>query len=94
GYLRKQAGEQLADSYERELFKIPASQIRGRYEEMLAEGHRLLAIKATLGGIAANVRLELRRTFEHDLPPADGSASSEKLRSAVAAIGGNLRPAL
>lgn len=94
GYLSKQAGEQLADSYERELFKIPASQITKRYEEMLAEAHRLLTIKSTLGGIAANVRLELRRTFEHDLPPADGTATSEGLRSAVAAIGGNLRPAL
>ena len=93
-YLRKQAGEQLADSYERELFKIPASQIGLKYEEMLAEAHRLLAIKATLGGIAANARLELRRTFEHDLPPADGKATSEQLRAAVAAIGGNLRPAL
>ena len=29
-YLRKQAGEQLAESYERELFKIPASQITRR----------------------------------------------------------------
>jgi hypothetical protein len=93
-YLRKQAGEQLADSYERELFKIPASQISSKYEEMMAEAHRLLTIKSTLGGIAANVRLELRRTFEHDLPPADGTATSEKLRAAVAAIGGNLRPAL
>lgn len=93
-YLRKQAGEQLADSYERELFKIPASQIAGKYEEMMAEAHRLLTIKSTLGGIAANIRLELRRTFEHDLPPADGVASSEKLRAAIATIGGNLRPAL
>lgn len=93
-YLRKQAGEQLADSYEREVFKIPASQIAGKYEEMMAEAHRLLTIKSTLGGIAANVRLELRRTFEHDLPPADGTATSERLRAAVAAIGGNLRPAL
>jgi hypothetical protein len=93
-YLRKQAGEQLADSYERELFKIPAAQIGAKYEEMLAEAHRLLSIKSTLGGIAANVRLELRRTYEHDLPPADGTATSEKLRAAVVAIGGNLRPAL
>jgi len=93
-YLRKQAGEQLADSYERELFKIPASQISARYEEMQGEAHRLLSIKATLGGVAANLRLELRRTFEHDLPPADGKATSEQLRSAVATIGGNLRPAL
>jgi hypothetical protein len=93
-YLRKQAGEQLADSYERELFKIPASQITGKYEELMAEAHRLLTIKSTLGGIAANLRLELRRTFEHDLPSADGTATSEKLRAAVATIGGNLRPAL
>jgi hypothetical protein len=93
-YLRKQAGEQLADSYERELFKIPASQIGNKYEEMLGEAHRLLAIKATLGGVAANVRLELRRTYEHDLPPADGGATSERLRAAVSAVAGNLRPAL
>ncbi|WP_146648063.1 hypothetical protein [Labilithrix luteola] len=94
GYLRKQAGEQLADSYERELFKVPASQIGARYEEMLSEAHRLLAIKATLGGIAANVRLELRRAFEHDLPAPDGTATPDQLRAAVGKIGANLRPAL
>ena len=93
-YLRKQAGEQLADSYERELFKIPASQIANKYAEMTVEAHRLLTIKSTLGGIAANLRLELRRTFEHDLPPADGSATSEQVRAAVASVGANLRPAM
>ena len=93
-YVRKQAGEQLADSYERELFKIPASQIAIKYDELMAEAHRLLTIKSTLGGIAANVRLELRRTFEHDLPHADGTATSEQLRAAVASVSSNLRPAL
>ena len=67
---------------------------RARYEELCAEAHRLLAIKATLGGIAANVRLELRRAFEHDLPPADGGATTEQLRAAVATVAANLRPAL
>ena len=43
------AGEQLADSYERELFKVPASQIAARFEDLHKEAHRLLAIKATLG---------------------------------------------
>jgi hypothetical protein len=93
-YLRKQAGEQLADSYEREVFRIPASQISSRYEEMLAESHRLLAIKATLGGISANVRLELRRAFEHDLPGPDGGASVEEMREAIATVAANVRPAL
>lgn len=93
-YLRKQAGEQLADSYERELFKIPAGQIHARYEEMLAEAHRLVTIKATLGGISANLRLELRRAFDHDIPAPDGTTSIEQLRAAATVAASNLRPAL
>jgi hypothetical protein len=93
-YLRKQAGEQLADSFEREIFKVPASAIGVRYEELLAESHRLMAIKSTLGGIAANIRLELRRAFEKDLPPPDGRASIEHLRAAVVGVSSNVRPAL
>jgi hypothetical protein len=93
-YLRKQAGEQLADSYEREVFKIPARALASRYDEMLAEAHRLLSIKATLGGIAANLRLELRRAFEHDLPAPEASATPEQLRVALGIVNGNLRPAL
>lgn len=93
-YLRKQSGRQLADSFERELFKVPASQIRSRYDELFSEAHRLIAIKATLEGISANVRLELRRAFEHDVPAPDGGATSERLRTAVATVAANLRPAL
>lgn len=93
-YLRKQAGEQLADSFEREIFKIPATALGARYEELLAESHRLMAIKGTLGGIAANVRLELRRAFERELPSPDGRATIEQLRHAVATVCANVRPAL
>ncbi|HVH46092.1 MAG TPA: hypothetical protein VM925_27270 [Labilithrix sp.] len=93
-YLRKQTGRQLADSFERELFKVPAPQIRARYDELHAEAHRLVSIKATLEGIAANVRLELRRAFEHDFAAPDGGATSEQLRASVATVAGNLRPAL
>jgi hypothetical protein len=51
-------------------------------------------IKATLGGIAANVRLELRRAFEHDFLSPDGGMASDQLRVAVANVASNLRPAL
>jgi hypothetical protein len=93
-YLRKQSGRQLADSYERELFKVPATQIVGRYDALLAEAHRLIAIKATLGGIAANVRLELRRAFEHDFMAPETAVTSEQVRAAVTTVVNNLRPAL
>jgi hypothetical protein len=93
-YLRKQTGRQLAESLERELFKVSAPQMHARYEALFAEAHRLVTIKATLGGIAANVRLELRRAFEHDFLPPDGGATSEQIRASVATVAGNLRPAL
>lgn len=93
-HLRKRAGEQLAQSFDRELFKLTASQIGPRYEEMLAEAHRLMGIKATLGGIAANLRLELRRAFEHDIPAPDATVQIETLREVVTLVVGNLRPAL
>ncbi len=93
-HLRKHAGPQLAESFEQEIFKVPASQIHARYDELLAEGHKLAAIRATLGGIAANVRLELRRTFERELLGPDGGATPEQIRASVSAVAGNLRPAL
>jgi hypothetical protein len=94
GYLRKQAGRQLADSFEREVFKIPAPHLRGRYDELFAEAHRLVSIRATLEGLAANIRLELRRAFEHDVPAPDAGVTAEQMRAAVATVASNLRPAL
>src|SRR5262249_11274863 len=44
-FLRRRAGALLAESYERELFRAPVGG-EDRYEEMLAEGHRLVGIKA------------------------------------------------
>lgn len=93
-YLRKQSGQQLAESFERELFKVPAGQVRARYDELMAEAHRLVSIKSTLNGIAANVRLELRRAFEHDFLAPDMAASPDQLRASVATVSMNLRPAL
>ncbi len=93
GYLRQRAGILLADSYERELFRTPAALMQGRYDSLLAEGHRLLGLKATLGGIAANLRLELRRAFEHDFPPPE-SATPDAIRAAVQKTNANLGPGL
>lgn len=94
GYLAKRAGRQLAESFERELFKVPALHIRARYGALQAEAHRLVSIKGTLGGIASNVRLEIRRAFEHDFAAPDAGAPLDQLRASVATVAGNLRPAI
>lgn len=93
-YVRKQSGPELAEGFERELFKVPARAIHARYDALLADAHRLLAMKAALGSVAASVRLELRRAFEHDFPSPDSGASVEQLRAATAVVASNLRPAL
>jgi len=61
---------------------------------MRAMGHRLIAIKSALEGVAGSLRLELRRTFDHELPPLGSSASEGELRVALRGATNNLRPAL
>jgi hypothetical protein len=94
GYLRKRAGPLLAESYEREVFRVTSEQLTRHYESLLAEGHRLLSIKATFEGVSANLRLEMRRVFEHDVSAPELAPSAEQLRTALRALSGNLRPAL
>jgi hypothetical protein len=94
GYLRQRSGPRLAESYENDLFRVSVDRIGSEYERLLAEGHKLIAIKATLEGISANVRLEMRRAFEHDFPPPDTCPTPGEVRGAVQRTTANLRPAL
>ncbi len=93
-YVRQRAGALLGEGFERELFKVPARELAFRYDALVAEGHRLLEIKATLEGVSANVRLEFRRAFEHDFPSPDLAPSMSVLRPATKQLAATLRPAL
>jgi hypothetical protein len=94
GYLRRRAGGLLADGFQRDLLRVPASQIGARFDELRSEGDRLVAIKGALTGVASNLRLELRRTFEHDLPPVEASLPEAELRARLREVTKNLRPAI
>jgi hypothetical protein len=94
GYLRMRAGPLLAESYDGEVFRYPANRIAHRFDALRAHGHRLLGIKASLEGLSANLRLEMRRAFEHDFPPPDSGASTIDLQTAITRTTSNLRPAL
>ena len=93
-YLRQRSGDQLADSFERDLFRTPANAIRDRYEQLLSSGHRLIDVRGAFECVSANLRLELRRAFEHHLLAPDDGAASPGLRDALLASVGDLRPAL
>lgn len=93
-YLRRRSGGLLADSFAKDLMRAPANAIVGRFDELHAEGHRLIGIKVALSGVAANLRLEMRRMFEHDLPAVEARPSDQELRIKVRELTRNLRPAL
>jgi hypothetical protein len=93
-YLRRRAGPLLAESFERDLLRVPAGQIEARAPSLRATGYRFIAIKSALEGIAGNLRLELRRAFQHDLPAPDANVSDADFKNALVATVGNLRPAL
>jgi hypothetical protein len=93
-YLRRRTGRLLAEGYEQDLFDLPATEIRSRAPQLRAQGHRLIHIKAALEGIAASLRLEMRRTFLYDLPPVDALPTDRQLREALSRTAENLRPGL
>lgn len=93
-FLRRRAGGLLADSFEKDLYRVPARDVTARYEGLLEEGHRLVGIKGALAGVAANLRLEMRRTFEHDLPAADVNTPEHELRARLRAVINSVRPAV
>ncbi len=94
GFIRQRGGGLLGDGFERDIFTVPARDLAMKYEMLHAEGRRLIGVKATLEGIAANLRLELRRVFEHDFAPPERAPNAEDLRSAVKHVAATLRPAL
>ena len=93
-HLRQRAGAILAEGYERAIFRVPARQMDERYQALLAEGHRLFEIKSTFAAIAANLRLEVRRAFERDLPPPEMAPSRAQLATAARQVVATMRPAL
>ncbi len=93
-YLRRHAGPSLAQSYERAVFGVPRPTIRDRAPELRVTAQRLLEVKGALEGIAANLRLEVRRAFQHDLPPPDARGTDQQTRVAVQLAVASLRPAI
>src|SRR5690606_14692892 len=82
------------EGYERELLATPAEQIHERHQALLTDGHKLTRIKSALEGIAANLRLEMLRIFERELPPPDSGIGAVELETALRDAIFELRPAL
>ena len=93
-YLRQRTGELLGAGFEQLLFQCSARDLLGRADGLRAIGHRLISIRGSLEGIAANLQLEMRRVFQHELPPLDEQRAESEMPEVLQSAITCLRPAL
>jgi hypothetical protein len=93
-YLQRSTGRLLSNSFKRSVWGIKASSLASNAATLRAHARRLIAIKSALECVAGTLRLELRRSFYHDLPAPNANLSDRELRAATASALTNLRPAL
>lgn len=93
-YLQRHTGRLLAENFREDVLGIPRARIRDEAPGLRARAHDFIAIKSALEGIAGNLRLEMRRVFQHELPPPDAGVSPRELRRTTEAAVSGLRPAL
>ncbi len=92
--LRARAPGLLADGLERELMRVPASEIRTRFEGLSREGDKLVKLRATLFSVGSSLRAELRRSLEVGLPACEAAPSGAELGAAVGLAAARVREAL
>ena len=93
-YLRQRTGELLGFGFERLVLQCKAHELTIRADGLRAIGHRLIGIRGSLEGIAANLQLEMRRVFQHELPPLDEVKTETEVRAVLQSAITCLRPAL
>jgi hypothetical protein len=65
----------MADGLERELMEVPAAALREHHDHWARRAATLLSLRRTLETIANTLRIEIRKTFERELPtPTDAPA--------------------
>ena len=90
-YLVRRAPEHMADTFERQILRVPAAEIRDQTDALADEARRLGRLRATLESLAAALRVELRRTFEHELPAPDADFDEGELSAQLVVAMASLR---
>jgi hypothetical protein len=93
-YLRQRTGKLLSAGFEQLVFDCGSQDLLGRADGLRAVGHRLIGIRGALEGIAANLQLEMRRVFQHELPSLDVLRSDTDVASVIQSAILCVRPAL
>lgn len=78
-YLSRRAAEAMADGFEVELLSLNAPEITRDFDALAAEAHDLVRLRGTLENLANTLRVEIRRTFDHELPSIEDKIGEREL---------------
>ncbi len=97
-FLGQQAADVMADGFEQELLAVPARDMVASHADLSHIAGALVSLRGALEALANTLRIEVRRTFERDLPvPEDGVPPAElgpQLVVAAAALRASLHHAV
>lgn len=93
-YLTRRAGDAIADGLERELLLVPSDEIAMRFATLADTARALARIRANLEHVASTLRIEVKKTFEHDLPSPQTELSSAELGPQLVVAAAELRASI
>lgn len=92
--LRHRASTMLADSLERDLMRVPATDVRTRYETVVRDCDRVARLRVVLLTAGECLRAESRRLVSLRVPGCDEMATPNEVSSSMLAACAKLRDAL
>jgi len=93
-HLGTRAGDVMADGLERELFALPMSELSGGYEALSTRMSRMTSLRGLLASMANSLRLEVKRSFERDLPNLERAPVREELGPVLVIATASLRASI
>lgn len=93
GVLHDRAGGMLADTLERDILKVPAADLKARFDALARESERLQRLRVALVSAAAALHAEARRALLMRVPCCDDPAGQSELGPQCVLVGQRVREA-
>lgn len=93
-FLTQQASTVMADGFERELLSVPRTTLRSNRQAIVGAAGALVALRGALENVGSMLRVEVKKTFENDLPPPDEAVAAEQLAPQLVVGAAQIRAAI
>lgn len=93
-FLGRHAADAMADGFEAELLAVSAEDVVASHDELAGVASGLVSLRGTLEAMANTLRMEVRKTFERDLPAPDAGTGAEDLGAQIVVAAAALRASL